>query len=216
MLDWFDEPLIYFAHFAPMRARVFDHMAKWMDSVDKAMEEEFGEFYDTFYDPNTAKQALHANTTNTTVPVNATNATTTNATMVNQTNINATADNETEDETEYYSISSSMYSVSDGIQHIYREEVDSKTGKKKVVETKRIGNKSLTLHRVTDKDGHVEEHVTRKNIKDDELEAFNKDWISRKVPETAKLPEPEKNQTKTEEKPLPLDGQKKESHEESL
>ena len=38
-----------------------------------------------------------------------------------------------------------------------------------------IGDKSMTLHRVTDKDGNIQEHETRKNIKnDEELEALRK------------------------------------------
>ena len=199
MLDWFDEPLLYFAHFAPMRARVFDHMARWMDSVDRAMEEEFGEFYDSFLNDGTNT------TTNTTAPINATNVNQTlvNQTNVNQTDVNQTQENQTTDDDDFgfYSITSSMYS-GDGFQHIYREEQDSKTGKTKVVETKRIGNKSITVHRVTDKDGHVEEHETRKNIKDNELEAFNKDWIAKNVPKQSSLPEPEQKQEQQNKQPL--------------
>ena len=93
-------------------------------------------------------------------------------------------------EPQYYSFTSSMYSGSDGVQHIYREEEDSKTGKKKVIETRRIGDKSMTLQRVTDKDGHVDEHETRKNIKDDEVEEFKKQWISHNVPSNTQLPAP--------------------------
>ena len=199
MLDWFDEPLLYFAHFAPMRARVFDHMARWMDSVDRAMEEEFGEFYDSFLNDG-------RNATNTTLPVNATNSNETivNQTVVNATDANQTQVNQTADEDEdfgFYSITSSMYS-GDGFQHIYREEQDSKTGKTKVVETKRIGNKSITIHRVTDKDGNVEEHETRKNIKDNELEAFNKDWDTKNVPKHSSLPEGEKKEEQHSKQPL--------------
>ena len=89
-----------------------------------------------------------------------------------------------------------MYTDSNGIQHMYREESDSKTGKKKVVETRRIGNKSMTLQRVTDKEGHVEEHETRKNIKDDEVEQFKKDWMTHNVPKNTPLPEPKQEQQK--------------------
>ena len=166
MFDWFDEPLVNYRRLAPMRSGVFDYMSRWMDSVDKAMEKEFGDFYDNF----------------------------------NQQPENEKGDKKDEkkgdkkeghdEEPQYYSFSSSMYSGSDGVQHIFREEHDSKTGKSKTVETRRIGDKSMTLHRVTDKDGHVEEHETRKNIKDDEVEQFKKDWVAHNVPDVAKLPEP--------------------------
>ena len=65
-----------------------------------------------------------------------------------------------------------------------------------------MGNKSVTLQHVTDKDGNVEEKETRKNIKDDEIEQFKKDRIAHNVPENAQLPEPkkeEKKQIKNEE-----------------
>ena len=167
MFDWFDEPLVNYRRFAPMRSGVFDYMSRWMDSVDKAMEKEFGDFYDNFNtkpeEKKDGKKEEHKD-----------------------------EKKEEEQEPQYYSFSSSMYSGSDGVQHIFREEHDSKTGKSKTVETRRIGDRSMTLHRVTDKDGHVEEHETRKNIKDDEVEQFKKDWLSHNVPETAKLPQPEK------------------------
>ena len=40
----------------------------------------------------------------------------------------------------------------------------------------------MTLQRVTGKDGHVEKHETRKNIKDNEVEQFKKDWLELNVP----------------------------------
>ena len=39
MFDWFDEPMVYYRRFAPMRSGVFDYMSRWMDSVDRAMEQ---------------------------------------------------------------------------------------------------------------------------------------------------------------------------------
>ena len=52
----------------------------------------------------------------------------------------------------------------------------------------------MTLHRVTDKDGNVKEHETRKNIKDDEVDEFKKRWMEHKVQDKASLPEPEKKE----------------------
>ena len=49
MFDWFDEPIVYYRRFVPMRSGVFDYMSRWMDSVDRAMEREFGDFYDEFF-----------------------------------------------------------------------------------------------------------------------------------------------------------------------
>ena len=157
-------------------------MSRWMDSVDRAMEREFGDFYDNFFH-DTQKQAIEHK----------------DGDKKEETKSEEKTKDESKDDNEpqYYSFSSSMYSGSDGVQHIFREEHDSKTGKHKVVETRRIGDKSMTLHRVTDKDGKVEEHETRKNIKDDkELEEFKNEWIKRNVPETKKLPEPKKEEPK--------------------
>jgi hypothetical protein len=177
MFDWFDEPVVYYRRFAPMRSGVFDYMSRWMDSVDREMEKEFGDFYDSFYqkdekngieeegkkkDSLDEKQSIKDE---------------------KKEEKKESEKKEEETEPEYYSFSSSMYSGSDGVQHIYREEHDSKTGKHKVIETRRIGDKSMTLHRVTDKDGQTEEHETRKNIKDDEVEEFKKEWTKRNVPQ---------------------------------
>ena len=186
MFDWFDEPMVYYRRFAPMRSGVFDYMSRWMDSVDRAMEEEYGEFFDPFFahvtphnksieDKKDAKDSKKKE----------------EAPSKKEEGKEQEDKEEDEDgEPQYYSFTSSMYSGSDGVQHIYREEEDSKTGKKKVIETRRIGDKSMTLQRVTDKDGHVDEHETRKNIKDDEVEEFKKQWISHNVPSNTQLPAP--------------------------
>jgi hypothetical protein len=173
MFDWFDEPVVYYRRFAPMRSGVFDYMSRWMDSVDREMEKEFGDFYDSFDQKDEKKEKEEAKKKDEKQSIK-----------------------DEEVEPEYYSFSSSMYSGSDGVQHIYREEHDSKTGKHKVIETRRIGDKSMTLHRVTDKDGKIEEHETRKNIKDDEVEEFKKEWTKRNVPELQNHPKEEKKAIK--------------------
>ena len=197
MFDWFDEPIIYYRRFVPMRSGVFDYMSRWMDSVDRAMEREFGDFYDSFFQ-DTKKPAIEnkggekKETKKETKKEDPPKEEAKKEEKQEQ-------QNEREDtEPQYYSFSSSMYSGADGVQHILREEHDSKTGKHKVVETRRIGDKSMTLHRVTDKDGKVEERETRKNIaNDDELEAFKKEWIKRQVPDSHRLEAPQKEQPKS-------------------
>jgi hypothetical protein len=209
MFDWFDEPLVYYRRFAPMRSGVFDYMSRWMDSVDRAMEHQYGDFYDPFYTRTQRKPIAHQRSEHCTKTKKDSKH---DKKQEEETKEQKDNNSETESESEsdsnstsqchkvpqYYSVSTSMYSGSDGFQHIYREESDSKSGQKKVVETRRIGNKSMTLHRVTDKDGNVEEHETRKNIKDDEMDTFKKEWFERKVPtnEKKELPEP-----KSENKP---------------
>ena len=200
MFDWFDEPIVYYRRFVPMRSGVFDYMSRWMDSVDRAMEREFGDFYDNFFD-QTQQQAIdHNKDEGEKKEEKPKKEEKKEETKKEEKTTEKHEEQQQEDEDEepqYYSFSSSMYSGSDGVQHIFREEHDSKTGKHKVVETRRIGDKSMTLHRVTDKDGKVEEHETRKNINnDEELEAFKKDWIARNVPETHKLAAPQKEQPK--------------------
>ena len=197
MFDWFDEPLVYYRRFVPMRSGVFDYMSRWMDSVDRAMEQEFGDFFDTFYDRARQPAIDHKDSTKKEEETKkAEEAKKEEPKKAEETKEHAHSEDEDGDPC-YYSFSSSMYTGSDGVQHIFREEHDSKTGKHKVVETRRIGDKSMTLHRVTDKDGHVEEHETRKNIKDDaEAEQFKKDWIAKNVPQHSTLPQPEKDQPK--------------------
>ena len=58
MFDWFDEPMVYYRRFAPMRSGVFDYMSRWMDSVDRAMEREFGELFDPFFEHTEPKKAI--------------------------------------------------------------------------------------------------------------------------------------------------------------
>ena len=201
MFDWFDEPLVYYRRFVPMRSGVFDYMSRWMDSVDRAMEKEFGDFFDSFYPKTEEKEHKEKPKQEEEKKAEEKPKETKEEEKPKQEEEKKETKSEDEDgDPHYYSFSSSMYTGSDGVQHIFREEHDSKTGKHKVVETRRIGDKSMTLHRVTDKDGHVEERETRKNIKDDEVEQFKKDWIAKNVPETAKLPEPEKPKAVKHEK----------------
>ena len=217
MFDWFDEPIVYYRRFAPMRSGVFDYMSRWMDSVDRAMEDEFGEFFDPFFDHVEPKKAIKGGKASK-EDKKEDKANKQEAKKEEAKKEEAKEDEEYDEEPQYYSFSSSMYTGSDGVQHMYREETDSKTGKKKVVETRRIGNKSMTLQRVTDKDGHVEEHETRKNIKDDEVEQFKKDWISHNVPSTnsAQLEAPKeeskkeiKQEDKDKKEEKPKEGEKK-------
>jgi len=201
MFDWFDEPIVYYRRFAPMRSGVFDYMAKWMNSVDKAMEQQFGKFFDPFFEEQ--KKEIEDKTEKKEEPKKEEKKDEPKKEEKKDEPKKEEKKEEKDEEsgTQYYTFSSSMYTGSDGVQHMYREEMDSKTGNKKVVETRRIGDKSMTLQRVTDKDGHVEERETRKNIKDDEVEQFKKDWISRNVPENKALPEPKKEEEKKKEEP---------------
>ena len=197
MFDWFDEPVVYYRRFVPMRSGVFDYMSRWMDSVDRAMEREFGDFYDNFYG-RTQQEAIEHNEEKPKEEKKEEEKPKEEKKEEEKPKEEKKEEQPEEDEEpHYYSFSSSMYSGSDGVQHIFREEHDSKTGKHKVVETRRIGDKSMTLHRVTDKNGNVEEHETRKNIENDEdLEAFKKEWISRNVPQSHRLEAPKKEQPK--------------------
>lgn len=200
MFDWFDEPIVYYRRFAPMRSGIFDYMARWMDSVDRAMEREFGDFYDTFYTPQIAHEDKKKEAKEAEKPKEEKKE---EPKKVEEKPKEESKENSDSDIDQYYSVSTSMYSGADGVQHIYREEHDSRSGQSKVTETRRIGNKSMTLHRVTHKDGKIDEHETRKNIKDDEVEAFKKDWETRTNVSKKAVPAPPKNDAiehKTEEK----------------
>lgn len=171
-----------------MRSGLFDYMSRWMDSVDRMMEREFGTFYDSFYHPY--RRPIDNKTQRQDVSENKEDKKdqSENRDVKNEDHSDSqrkqeikSIQNKSFDDREYYCVTTSMYSGSDGTQHIYREERDSNTGKHKVIETRRIGNKSMTLHRVTDRDGHIEEHETRKNIKDEEVEDFKNQWNSRSM-----------------------------------
>ena len=208
MFDWFDEPIVYYRRFVPMRSGVFDYMSRWMDSVDRAMEEEFGDFYDQFFARPTqqtiedkskdSKEEKKDETKKEEEKPKQEEETKKEEEKPKEEKKEEQKQEEENDEPQYYTFSSSMYTGSDGVQHIFREEHDSKTGNHKVLETRRIGNRSMTLHRVTDKDGNVvQEHETRKNIKnDEELEAFKRDWIARNVPQSQRLEGPSKEAPK--------------------
>ena len=223
MFDWFDEPIVYYRRFAPMRSGVFDYMSRWMDSVDRAMEEEFGDFYDAFTRRDVEHDMIEDDTECKHCKKNSNKKNSSKKTEekpkkeeVKQEDVNESSnvdddDVESDDDVpQYYSFTSSMYSGSDGIQHIHREEVDSKSGLRKVVDTKRIGNKSLTVHEVTDKDGKVEKHETMKNIRDDEIEEFKNMWAQHNVPAQSSLPEPENKEKKNVKKEEKKDDKKTE------
>lgn len=98
-----------------------------------------------------------------------------------------------------------------GVEHIRKEVYDSTTGKTTLFETRKIGDKSMTLKRETDKDGNVNEEETHENLADEELEAFKSQWLtqtgakavtSEKAPEQASLKEPaQKEEEKEKEDP---------------
>lgn len=180
MLNWFDEPITNYRRFAPMRSGVFDYMSRWMDSVDREMEREFGDFFDPFFSRPRARVSEEVEEEHEKPKK-----------QKKQPIVEEEEENEEEGEPQYYTCSSSMYTTSDGVQHIYREEQDSKSGKKKIIETRRIGNKSITHHKVTEKDGSVTEHESRHNIKPDEVDEFNKQWSSRNSKRQSSLPAPE-------------------------
>ena len=54
----------------------------------------------------------------------------------------------------------------------------------------------MTLERITDNDGQVKERETRKNIKDDEVEQFKKDWLSHNVPAKQQIKDSKKDEKK--------------------
>ena len=63
-----------------------------------------------------------------------------------------------------------------GVEHVMKEVYDGRTGERQVIETKRIGDKSITVHRHTDKSGNVSERETRENVDDDDVSSFHESW----------------------------------------
>jgi hypothetical protein len=89
-----------------------------------------------------------------------------------------------------------------GFQRVKREIKDGRNGKTTTVETRRIGDQSMTLHRETDKDGKVTQRESRTNINEDQIESFQQRWnefhnkSTTKVPESIKHSESPKDQPK--------------------
>ena len=81
---------------------------------------------------------------------------------------------------ENYSIQTKIITKNDGkFKHIFTEERGLSTGIKKSVETRTIGDKSMSLTRISYPDGKVDEHEDRQNINnDEEFEAFKNEWLS--------------------------------------
>lgn len=102
----------------------------------------------------------------------------------------------------------SVISRRNGVEHIRKEVFDSNTGITTQFETRKIGDKSMTLKRETDKDGNVHEEESRENISDEELEEFKNQWMTRTSPKELPSNSDEKsdNIKKLEQK----EGEKKE------
>jgi hypothetical protein len=80
---------------------------------------------------------------------------------------------------EYTSYRRTIFRGSNGLVHCIIEEQNGKTGEVKVTEERRIGDQSMTLHRVLNSEGAVaKEFETHENIGDDEesLQKFKEDW----------------------------------------
>lgn len=78
-----------------------------------------------------------------------------------------------------------------GIEHVRKESYDSVSGTSTLVETRRIGDKALSLKRETDKDGNVKEEESRENLSDDEVESFKAEWLAKTGAPNASVKPPE-------------------------
>ncbi|EAX96144.1 cysteine protease, putative [Trichomonas vaginalis G3] len=166
MIDWFDEPMPHYRSFARMGSGVYDYMSHWSESVFRQMEKEFSEIYDSSFNRKDRNSFAKFSK---------------NPKLLNKDVDPSLEEDENNDneETPYYTCNSSIHTTSDGYQRIYREELDSKSGIRRTIETRRIGNKSLTIQKIFQKDGSCFEHEIRKNIKPDEIDQFNKQWSLR-------------------------------------
>lgn len=66
-----------------------------------------------------------------------------------------------------------------GIEHVQKEVYDKVSGKRTTYETRRIGDRSMTLLREMDRNGVINEEETRENLNDEDLDVFKKEWVSR-------------------------------------
>ena len=86
---------------------------------------------------------------------------------------------EKKDEDYQYS-SETKSSYSNGVSHTKTRTTDSRTGKTNYIETRRIGDKSVTMKREIDKDGKQTNTHSLQNVKEEELDQFNHEWETKK------------------------------------
>ncbi|EAY11964.1 hypothetical protein TVAG_399700 [Trichomonas vaginalis G3] len=96
--------------------------------------------------------------------------------IVNKNDNENIPEDEVEDDDEF-TVETKTITKKGGFKHEIRTERNEETGVVIVTETREIGNQSMSLKRITYPGGDVEEFESRKNLKDDELEAFKAKWI---------------------------------------
>jgi hypothetical protein len=97
-----------------------------------------------------------------------------------ETKAKESSEDEFEEGEEYTSYRRTIFRGSNGLVHSIVEEQNGKTGEVKVTEERRIGERSMTLQRVLDSKGAVQnEFETHENIGEDEesLQKFKDDWL---------------------------------------
>jgi len=181
MFDWFDEPVIYYRRYTPFRHGLFDYMTRWMDSIDRRANHDFIDWLDPFNDVRPTLRYRNVKKNEQKNEQKAEQKSEQNGEEKSEQKAEQKSEEKNEQKREeprplFYSVRTSMYTTNDGVQHIYKEEHDSESGNHKTVETRRIGDKSMTLCRIKDKDGEVKEHESRTNIKDEEINLFKEQW----------------------------------------
>lgn len=91
----------------------------------------------------------------------------------------------------YSSVTQNFYDKGN-VSHIIKKVTDNEHGTI-FIETRKLGNKSITLKREVGKDEQICETETRENISDNEIEEFEKEW--RNIREKTKLNLNEKPQS---------------------
>ena len=73
----------------------------------------------------------------------------------------------------------SFITRNNGVEHIRKEVVDSQNGISSVYETRKIGNRSMTIKTEKDTEGNVHEEQILENMTEEEIEAFKNEWLEK-------------------------------------
>lgn len=79
-------------------------------------------------------------------------------------------------QTYFYSSSMSSFTGPGGVTQCRKKVYDSSTGKTEMAEMRAMGDKAIAMHREIDRNGAITDTFDRRNVEDDELDAFVRRW----------------------------------------
>jgi hypothetical protein len=191
MFDWYYQPVVCYQRISPKKYNFINSLDKWRNNVDCFIDHQFDDFWNIW---NTSRLQLSNKASN---QLKEDRTKTENN---QETQPKGKVEQNHPKSRQIYSIKTSIYRGNDGTEHIYREERDNELGQRKTIETRRIGKQSMTLERIEKENGEIEEEETRKNIKENEIEEFKKQWERYEITKTNKEQHPNTQSIEMKEK----------------